>query len=153
MKIETTIFRNRYTEVSREFIRGALWKAGRILGGGKRVELSVSLIGNVKMRALNRQYRGKDKTTNVLSFRHSGEGVKKKEAADIGDILISIPEVKREARLYGWRQEYAIARLLVHGFLHLLGYDHGNEKEARRMEALERKLLIQVVEMKREKFL
>ena len=71
MKIETTIFRNRYTEVSREFIRGALWKAGRILGGEKSGALGV-FDRNVKMR-LNQQYRGKDKTTNVLSFRHSGE--------------------------------------------------------------------------------
>ena len=94
---------------------------------------SVSFIGDAKMRMLNRQYRGKDRTTNVLSFHGSG--------ADLGDIFISISEAKREAKKYGWTIQYEIARLALHGFLHLLGYDHEREKDAKKMEGIEGKIL------------
>ena len=93
------------------------------------MEYAIVFVGDAKMRALNRQYRGKDQTTNVLAF------------AGLGDIFISLPEAKREAKKYGWTLQYAIARLALHGFLHLLGYAHEKEKEAKVMENIEKKIL------------
>lgn len=83
-------------------------------------EISVVFASDKKMRALNKKYRGIDATTDVLSF-------------EPGDILIS----KREAT----RRKHSVELLIVHGVLHLLGFDHAREKDARRMEALEKKIL------------
>ncbi len=105
----------------------------RVVGCFKGVTVAVVFIGDKKMCELNRQYRGKNKTTNVLSFHGDG--------TDLGDIFISMPEAKREAKKYGWTLRYEIARLALHGFLHLLGYDHEKEGEARKMEAVEVKTL------------
>ena len=94
----------------------------------KDIDASIIFIGDSLMRRLNRGYRKKDKTTNVLSF-------------DNGDIFISVPEAKREAKKYGLTIEYEFARLALHGFLHLLGYDHEKNKDAIKMEKIEKKLL------------
>lgn len=93
------------------------------------------------MRALNRRYRGKDRTTDVLSFSmREGKGPGPASPL-LGDIVISVPEAERQARADGETLRKAVDRLLVHGFLHLLGYDHEQGgAEARRMEARERVL-------------
>lgn len=83
------------------------------------------------MRALNRRYRGKDASTDVLSFP-AGHG------ALLGDIVVSVPYAARQARRRGDRTGREIERLLVHGYLHLLGYDH--ETDDGQMDALETKL-------------
>lgn len=92
------------------------------------LEYAVIFIGDKEMRELNLKYRGKDKTTNVLAF-------------ESGDIFISLAEAKREAKKYDWTLRYEIARLALHGFLHLLGYDHEEDKEAEKMERIEEKIL------------
>lgn len=86
----------------------------------KSREIGVVFVSDKKMRQLNKAYRGIDATTDVLSFEPA-------------DILIS----KREAR----RRKHSLELLIVHGTLHLLGYDHKRAQDARRMEALERKIL------------
>lgn len=93
------------------------------------------------MRALNRRYRGKDRTTDVLSFpMREGKGPRTASPL-LGDIVISVPEAERQARADGEALQKAVDRLLVHGFLHLLGYDHERGgAEAIRMEARERVL-------------
>src|SRR3989338_828535 len=68
----------------------------------KGAQASVIFISDEKMRKMNKTYRGKDKTTNVLSFHGDG--------ADLGDIFISLPEAKREAKKYDWTLRYEIAR-------------------------------------------
>ncbi len=110
----------------------------------KSCELSVVLTGDAQVRKLNRQYRGKDKTTDVLSFSlmegkrlNSGPGTKKV----LGDVVISLPQAKRQAREAGKRLESEAALLLVHGILHLLGYDHGSRREEKRMFALQERIL------------
>ena len=99
----------------------------------KDVEVAIIFVGDKKMQQLNRTYRGKDKSTNVLSF-------------DTGDIFISVPFAKQEAKKYGLTLRFEIARLAVHGFLHLLGYDHEKEKEAKGMEKIEEKILRSIVD-------
>ena len=106
------------------------------------VAVSVSFIGDRKMRALARDYRGKDCTANVLSFStHDSYSMIPGSQNDFGDIFISLPEAKREAKKYRWTMRYAVARLALHGFLHLLGYDHRKEAAARKMEKIEEKIL------------
>lgn len=99
------------------------------------------LLGDRSMRELNRRYRGKDRTTDVLSFPMRGGKGPGPASRMLGDIVISVPEAERQARADGETLQRAVDRLLVHGFLHLLGYDHErSEAEARRMEARERRL-------------
>jgi probable rRNA maturation factor len=104
-------------------------------------ELSLLLVGDRTMRTLNRRYRSKDRTTDVLSFpMREGKGPRP-AARMLGDIVISVPEAERQAHADGEPLLRVIDRLLVHGFLHLLGYDHERGgAEARRMEAHERRL-------------
>jgi probable rRNA maturation factor len=126
--------------------RARLKKAGQILldeTGKGGAELSLVLIGDHEMRRLNLEYRGIEKTTDVLSFSQSeGTELAALDAAHLGDVVISVPVARRQARAGGWTVEEEMARLLVHGFLHLLGYDHETgRREAVRMFAEEKRLL------------
>ena len=109
--------------------------------GHSGAELSVLLVGDAEMRRLNRDYRGKDRPTDVLSFSLlEGEGAGVSTA--IGDVVISVETAARQARENGFTLREEIDRLLVHGILHLVGYDHeGSAAEARRMRRKERDCL------------
>jgi probable rRNA maturation factor len=101
----------------------------------------VLIVGDRAMRTLNREYRGKDRTTDVLSFpMREGEHARLQPHL-LGDIVLSLPAAARQARAGGETLRAEVDRLVVHGFLHLLGYDHERGgAEARRMEARERRL-------------
>ncbi|PXX99781.1 rRNA maturation RNase YbeY [Halomonas sp. LBP4] len=102
-------------------------------------ELTVRLVDEAESRALNRDYRGRDTPTNVLSFPfESPPGI---ELALLGDLVICHPVVVREAREQDKSPGAHYAHMVVHGTLHLLGYDHLEEAEAEAMEALEREIL------------
>ena len=111
----------------------------------KNAAVSVHCIGESQMRRLNRVHRGKDKVTDVLSFAMQ-EGAfmmeKKGEDKDWGDIFICIPQIKRQAKEYGVRFKEEFFRMTVHGVLHLLGYDHEEEKEAKKMFSLQDKMVV-----------
>ena len=109
--------------------------------GLRDAEVSVLLTGDRAMRTLNRRYRGKDRTTDVLSFPLRGGTFSRVQRRLLGDIVICLPVAARQARAAGETLLDEIDRLLVHGFLHLLGYDHEQSgREARRMEERERRL-------------
>lgn len=94
------------------------------------------------MRTLNRRYRRKDRTTDVLSFAAREGGGPQVPGEPLGDIVISVPTAERQARKDGETLRRSLDRLLIHGLLHLLGYDHERgRRDARRMEARERALL------------
>ncbi|MDP1613049.1 MAG: rRNA maturation RNase YbeY [Sulfuritalea sp.] len=99
-------------------------------------EVTVRFVDGDEGRALNRDYRGKDYATNVLSFPYeSGTDLS-------GDLVLCLPVVEREAREQGKSPEAHFAHLIVHGMLHLQGYDHETGRaDAKRMEALEQKIL------------
>ena len=103
-------------------------------------ELSVLLVSDRVMRQLNRDWRGRDRPTDVLSFsQHEGPGVAPREL--LGDVVIAVPTAKRQAEERGETLLAASERLLIHGVLHLLGYDHErSEAEAQRMQRRERRL-------------
>jgi probable rRNA maturation factor len=98
-------------------------------------ELTVRFVDAEEGRQLNAQYRGKDHATNVLSFPYAREPVL------AGDLVLCLPVVLREAATQGKTAAAHFAHLVVHGMLHLQGYDHENSAEARRMEQKERDIL------------
>jgi probable rRNA maturation factor len=102
-------------------------------GAREAREVSVLFCADTRMRSLNRRYRGKDKTTDVLAFP-AGDA----SGGFLGDIVISVPYAAREARRREDSRSREIDRLLVHGFLHLMGYDH--ETDEGEMDALEGRL-------------
>lgn len=107
------------------------------------VELSVILADDGTVHRLNRDYRGQDKPTNVLSFALAeGEAVPDAGGpAMLGDIVLAYETVAREAAEAGKRPQDHACHLVVHGVLHLLGYDHGTDAEAETMERLETAIL------------
>jgi rRNA maturation RNase YbeY len=115
-----------------------------MLMGSERLrdaEVSVLVVGDRAMRTLNRRYRGKDRTTDVLSFPLREGRFPFVQRVLLGDIVICMPAAARQARAAGETLLDEVDRLLVHGFLHLVGYDHERGvREARRMEARERRL-------------
>ena len=119
----------------RRWVEAALHGAKR----HKPAELSIRIVGTDEGRALNRDYRGKDYATNVLSF--GAELPPDLKLPLIGDMVICAPVVAREAAEQGKRARDHWAHLTVHGTLHLLGYDHVVEAEAEAMEALETRIL------------
>lgn len=97
-------------------------------------ELSIVLADNDFIQNLNRQYRGKDKPTNVLSFPQD-------DHRHLGDIILAYETIIEEATAQKKSFEDHLTHLVIHGFLHLLGYDHETETEAQEMESLEIKIL------------
>lgn len=107
---------------------------------GEAVELSIVLANDAAVRALNARYRGQDKPTNVLSFAAEVEALPG-ELRLLGDVVLAFGTCRREAEEQGKPLAGHLVHLVVHGTLHLLGYDHEEETEATTMEARERALL------------
>ncbi len=119
------------------------WVAAALAGRIREADLAIRLVDAREGRALNRHYRGRDYATNVLSFPADlpeglPEGVR---LPLLGDLVLCAPVVAREAREQGKPLAAHYAHLTVHGTLHLLGWDHGDDVEAEAMEQLEREIL------------
>ena len=108
-------------------------------GHAEPVEITVRLVGDAESQQLNRDFRGKDKPTNVLSFPSELPDFLKDqlEVLPLGDLVICVPVMAREAAEQGKAERDHWAHLTLHGVLHLLGFDHIDEVEAEEMEALE----------------
>ena len=120
------------------------WVAAALRGARRRkpAELAIRIVGIDEGRALNRDYRGKDYATNVLSFpAELPPGI---DLPLIGDLAICAPVVAREAAEQGKKPRDHWAHLTIHGTLHLLGYDHIEDTEAEAMEALETRILAEL---------
>lgn len=102
--------------------------------------VSVSLVRDRAIRRLNRDYRGRDAPTDVLSFSLVEGGAPAGGERMLGDIVISVDTALRQAADYGASLEDELRRLLIHGMLHLLGHDHEIAAQARTMRAEERRL-------------
>jgi probable rRNA maturation factor len=104
--------------------------------------VTVLFTSDAEMQVLNRQWRGKDKPTNVLSFpAPGGMPMPEDETPPLGDIALAFETVAREAEEQGKSFASHTTHLIVHGMLHLLGYDHETESEAEEMESEERLIL------------
>lgn len=102
--------------------------------GSRAHEVSVLFCGDRRMRALNRGYRSKDRSTDVLAFPADAAA----SGGMLGDIVVSVPYASRQARKLGETPAREMDRLILHGFLHLLGFDH--ETDGGEMEAFEARL-------------
>jgi probable rRNA maturation factor len=128
-------------KIDRRTLEAAAQRLLEAVGEGGS-SLALSLVGDAAIRRLNREHRGRDAATDVLSFPlyDPGEG----EAAGVerllGDIVISVPTAARQAAAYDAPLEAELQRLLIHGILHLLGHDHERPAERAEMEAEERRL-------------
>jgi len=110
----------------------------------RRAELSVVLTGDGEMRRLNKAFRGKDKTTDVLSFpllEGKRLAVGGKGNLPLGDVVVSLPQAAKQAKARGVPVRNEVDLLLVHGLLHLLGYDHATKAQEKRMFGLQERLL------------
>jgi probable rRNA maturation factor len=117
----------------------ARWAAAALKGRRESAELCIRIVDEQESAELNSRYRGKEGPTNVLSFPADlPAGV---PVPLLGDLVICAPVVAREAREQGKPAETHWAHLVVHGCLHLLGFDHETEAEAAEMESLERDIL------------
>ncbi len=121
------------------------WVAAALRGRILEADLAIRIVDSKEGRALNRHYRGKDYATNVLSFpAEMAEGVKLPKGVKmplLGDLVLCAPVVAREAREQKKPLVSHYAHLTVHGTLHLLGWNHEDEREAEAMEQLEREIL------------
>jgi probable rRNA maturation factor len=110
-------------------------------------EVSVTFVTNEEIQELNRTYRDKDQPTDVLSFpmyeadEDEIEVLDESEPLLLGDVIISVPRAKEQADQYGHSFERELGFLLVHGFLHLIGYDHEDEKAEKDMFAKQEDIL------------
>lgn len=142
LAIETTVDCSGWEELAHldslvaECLRAALEESGVDLPEG--TEVSLLFCDDQRIRELNRQFRGQDKPTNVLSF----PGVLPVGSAHfLGDIAIAYETVAREAREQGKTVERHCRHMIAHGFLHLLGFDHEDDRQAEVMEAMEIRIL------------
>jgi probable rRNA maturation factor len=115
------------------------WVEAALAGRKEEVELVIRLVDEAESRELNNRYRGIDAPTNVLSFPASLPEVV--ETTLLGDLVIAVPVVEREAEQQGKQVEAHWAHLVVHGVLHLLDYTHREEQDAAIMEGLEQGIM------------
>lgn len=109
--------------------------------GGANAELSLVLADDGTVRTLNRLWRGCDRPTNVLSFPASSGRIAAGAPLLLGDVVLAFETVAREAQAQGKPLAHHLAHLVTHGVLHLVGFDHEEDRAARRMESLERRIL------------
>ncbi len=132
-------------ELTLPFAKGLIEKAGMaaLAQKSKNGELTVVLTGDGELRKLNREYLGIDAPTDVLSFP-SSEIDPETRASYLGDVLISLQRAEAQAKAAGHPLEAEVQLLVIHGVLHLLGYDHARPEDKRRMWSAQAKALEQL---------
>jgi probable rRNA maturation factor len=131
---------------TKELVCNVLLKAAEKMGLGDKTEVSFTFVDNQLIKQLNIQYRGVEAKTDVLSFAFA-EGVESvpvkppEEVHLLGEIVVSLEQAVEQAREYGHSADREVSYLAVHGFLHLLGYGHDQEEDARKMRELEEEIL------------
>jgi len=141
MKVTVPVARRVAAPVSDAWIK-KLVEAALKGAKSKRVdEVGVVFVADKEMISLNTAYRGKRKTTDVLSFGNDGAWKGEGGAGLLGDVVISMPQIRRQAKKAGKPVRDELAMMLVHGTLHLLGYDHETVKDEKVMFPLQKRIL------------
>ncbi|PEY44369.1 rRNA maturation RNase YbeY [Bacillus cereus] len=137
-------------EVKEEYvnmIRDLLEQAARMESVEDGAELSVTFVDNERIQEINRDYRDKDQPTDVISFAMEDMGEGEMEIVGVemprmlGDLIISIPRAKEQAGEYGHSFDRELGFLALHGFLHLLGYDHMTDEDEKEMFGKQKEIL------------
>ena len=129
-------------KISLKLWRRWLEKIAQTLKLKKNLELSIALVGDSEIKRLNKIYRRKTKVADVLSFAEADSRAKVDLAPDyLGEIIIGYPQAARQAKRAKRLVNQQLEILLIHGFLHLLGYDHQRAKDALLMENLEQRIV------------
>jgi probable rRNA maturation factor len=139
---ETGATASQHLELARAVALRALRREG--LAGDYRVTLTI--VPDRRIRELNREHRGVDRVTDVLSFPLAGQDgaafvLPPSEPTHLGDVVVALEQARQQAARYGHSFERELAYLTAHGILHLLGYDHEVEAERARMRAREEEIL------------
>lgn len=122
-------------EIDESALVGVARSAYAIAGGKVAAEAVIVLSGDEEIRALNKRWANNNKATNVLSFAASNDG------PELGDIVLAFETISREAAETGKTVPHHVSHLIVHGLLHLMGYDHKSDEDAAMMEELEIRIL------------
>lgn len=143
LEIELSEEEKKALEAAKEALQSA-WRIEKC----PPAEVSLTIVENKRMQEINREYRQIDRPTDVLSFplyEPEEEFVleEEEEFVTLGDIVISMPQAQLQAKEYGHSLQREVAFLAVHGFLHLLGYDHETEEEEKEMFARQEEILKQ----------
>lgn len=138
---------NEVTEEAQQLVESILQFAARKENIENDTELSVTFVDNDRIREINKEYRHKDSATDVISFALEEMGEDEVEIVGaemprmLGDIIISIERTKEQAEEYGHSFERELGFLALHGFLHLLGFDHMNEEDEKVMFTKQKEIL------------
>jgi len=138
---------NEVTEEAQQLVESILQFAARKENIEKDTELSVTFVDNDRIREINKEYRNKDSATDVISFALEEMGEDEVEIVGaemprmLGDIIISIERTKEQAEEYGHSFDRELGFLALHGFLHLLGFDHMNEEDEKVMFTKQKEIL------------
>lgn len=156
MNIEITFEQSVETDSHKEsienIIRKVLTEAAEVYGLEEDAEMSVLLCDNAYIHGLNKEYRGIDSPTDVLSFAlNEEEYIETETPSDslpdqnlLGDLIISLERMREQAEEYGHGEDRELAYLTVHGCLHILGYDHMEDEDKKEMRAEEEYILHQL---------
>lgn len=148
MTIDMNDETNQVTEAQQQDVIQLIDHAAAFLGLAGEIELSLTFVTNARIHEINRDYRHIDRPTDVISFALEEMG--KDEVAIVpeddeprvlGDIIVSIEKTKEQAESYGHSFERELGFLVIHGLLHLLGYDHMNEEDEKKMFGLQEEIL------------
>ncbi|CAH0347043.1 rRNA maturation RNase YbeY [Bacillus sp. CECT 9360] len=137
------------SEEAEKLVEGVLQFAAKSEGIENTSELSVTFVDNARIREINKEYRSKDAPTDVISFAMEELGEDEIEVIGteiprmLGDIIISIERTEEQAEEYGHTFDRELGFLALHGFLHLLGYDHLNEADEKKMFTKQKEILNQ----------
>lgn len=132
-----------------KFLERGISEAIRVADGPEEAEVSLTLVDDPRIHELNREYRGVDRPTDVLSFALQEEAEDEPEIMDfedeiLGDIIISVERARAQAEEYGHSFERELVYLAVHGTLHLLGYNHEVEEDKVEMRRQEETVMNQI---------
>ena len=135
-------------ELLANLLNQAINEAIRLSDGPEEAEVSLLLVDNQRIHALNLEYRGVDRPTDVLSFALQEEVEEEPEIEEedemLGDIVISVERAREQAEEYGHSFEREIVYLAVHGTLHLLGFDHEEENDKQMMRSKEEEVMAEL---------
>ena len=143
MNIDIDIASGNWGDVEHTVRRAAEMALDRLIDCEPMVEVSIKLSDNCEVKRLNRDFRGKDNPTNILSFGAEPPNLpwQAELPRPLGDIILAYSVVRQEAEAQGKTLENHLSHLIVHGVLHLWGYDHRSKDAAKKMEALEIEIL------------